>query len=102
MDIVTILIYLSLALIVLSLLMMLGFGLRTLVAGRKNYIAIGSIILALIVFAIMYVTANPDAYPPTAGQVVTAGEVAIVMTAVVMMGLALLALLGSAIRGVIQ
>ncbi|MDX1420768.1 MAG: hypothetical protein R3181_12430 [Rubricoccaceae bacterium] len=102
MDFVTILIYLAEAIIVLSLLMMVGFGLRALIAGRKNYIAIGSILLALVVFAIAYVTANPDAYPPTGTQVVTQGEVAIVMTAVVMMGLALLALVVSAVRGVVQ
>ena len=47
-----ILITLSLILIVLCLLMMVGFGLRALALGRKNYVALGSMALALVVFLI--------------------------------------------------
>ena len=98
---VEILIYLSLALIALSLLMMLGFGLRALVAGRKNFIAIGAMVLAIVVFAVVYVAVDAAGYDPLPGNPVTQGEAAIVLTAVVMFGLAIVALLGSAIRGII-
>ncbi len=99
---VTILIYISEALIVLSLLMMVGFGLRGLLLGRKNYIAIGSMVLAIVVFLIALAVANPDSYPPINGNAVTTGEAAIVLAAVAMFGLAILALLGSAVRGLFR
>ncbi len=95
---ITFIMYLSEALIVLCVLMMVGFGLRGLVLGRKNYIAIGSMVLALVVFLISLAIANPDAYPPINGKHVTTTEVAVVLTAIAMFGLAMLALLASAVR----
>lgn len=97
-----VLIYLSLALIALSLLMMVGFGLRALAFGRKNYIALGSMVLALVVFVIALAMANPDKYPPIGGNEVTTTEAAIVLTAVAMFCLAILALVGSAVRGLFR
>ncbi len=99
---VTILIYLSLTLIGLSMLMMVGFGFRALALGRKNYVAIGSMALALVVFLISLAIANPDAYPPINGKYVTTTEVAVVFTAIAMFGLAILALLASAVRGLFR
>ncbi len=99
---ITILMYLSEALIVLSLLMMVGFGFRGLILGRKNYIAIGSMALALVVFLISLAIANPDAYPPISGKYVTTTEVAVVFTAIAMFGLAILALLASAVHGLFR
>lgn len=99
---VTILIYLSLALIGLSLLMMVGFGFRALALGRKNYIAIGSMALALIVFLIAFTFVNPDAYPPIKSNAVTRTEAAIVLTAMAMFCLAILALFASAVRGLFR
>ncbi|NNF58433.1 MAG: hypothetical protein HKN04_09345 [Rhodothermaceae bacterium] len=99
---ITILVYLCEALIVLSLLMMLGFGLRTLIGGRKNYIAIGAFGLALLVFVILYLVWDAGQYAPLRGNPVTQGEAAIVLTAVVMFSLGILALLVSAVRGLIK
>ena len=99
---ITILIYLSEALIVLSLLIMIGFGLKTLIGGRKNYIGIGAFALAAIVFVILYFAWDASQYPPINGDPVTQGEAAIVITGVVLFGLAILALVGSAIRGLIR
>ena len=99
---VTIIIYISEALIVLSLLMMVVFGFRALILGRKNYVAIGSMALALVVFVIALAVANPDKYPPIGGNAVTTTEAAIVLTAVAMFCLAILALVGSAVRGLFR
>ena len=99
---ITFIMYLSEALIVLCVLMMVGFGLRGLVLGRKNYIAIGSMVLALIVFLISLVIADPDVYPPINGKYVTTTEVAVVFTAIAMFGLAILALLASAVHGLFR
>lgn len=85
-----------------SLLMMIGFGLRALALGRKNYVALGSMALAGVVFLITLVIANPDNYAPILGNPVSKPEAAIVLTAVVMFFLAILALIGSAIRGLIR
>lgn len=102
MDIATIFIYLSLALIGLSLLTMIGFGFRTLIGGQKNYTAIGSFALALVIFFLVYAMADPDAYPIIPGQVLTEAEIAIVLTGVIMLGLGLLALVVSGLRGLIR
>lgn len=99
MDLVTILIFICQALIVLGLLAMLGFGIRALIGGRKNYIAIGSMVLALVVFVVAFAMANPDAYAPINGNEVTKPEAAIVLTAVAMFFLSIGALLVSAVRG---
>ncbi len=96
---VTIIIYVCEALIVLSLLMMLGFGLRGLFLGQKNYVAIASMVLPLVVFVICMAMTSPDSYAPLRGNEVTSAEAGIVLTAVVMFGLAIFALLGSAVRG---
>ena len=97
-----ILIFLSLGLIAISLVLMVVFGLRALIAGRKNYIAIGSIVLALVVFLIAFAIANPDAYQPLPDNPVHKAEAAIVLTAVVMFCLAILGLVVSAARGLIR
>lgn len=94
-----ILITLSLILIVLCLLMMVGFGIRALVLGRKNYIALGSMALAGVVFLIAFAVTGADAYAPLRGNPVTKAEAAIVLTAIAMFGIAILALVGSAVRG---
>lgn len=94
-----ILITLSLILIALSLLMMVGFGFRALLLGRKNYIALGSMALAAIVFLIAFALTSGDAYAPLPGNPVTKAEAAIVLTAISMFGIAILALVGSAVRG---
>ncbi|MCH7975290.1 MAG: hypothetical protein IIC18_01890 [Bacteroidetes bacterium] len=99
---ITFIMYLSEALIVLCVLMMVGFGLRGLILGRKNYIAMGSMALALVVFLISLAIANPDGYPPINGKYVTTTEVAVVFTAIAMFGLAILALLVSAVRGLFR
>ena len=99
---ITILMYLSQALIVACVLMMVGFGLRGLVFGRKNYIAIGSMALALVVFLISLAIADPDVYPPINGKYVTTTEVAVVFTAIAMFGLAIAALLVSAVHGLFR
>ncbi len=99
---VTIIIFVCEALIGLSLLMMLVFGLRGLLLGSKNYVAIGSMVLALVVFLVCIAIANPDAYPPIGGNPVTKTEAGIVLTAVAMFSLAILALLGSAVRGLFR
>ena len=102
MDLATIFIYLSLALIGLSLLLMIGFGLRTLIGGQKNYSAIASFVLAGVLFFVLYMIADPTGYPQVPGQVLTKAEVAIVLTGVLMLGLGLLALVFSGIRGLLR
>jgi hypothetical protein len=99
---VTILIYLSEALIVLSLLMMIGFGMRTLIGGRKNFLSIGAFALAALIFVVLFFVWDASQYPPINGDPVTQGEAAIVLTAVVMFSLGILALLVSAVRGMIN
>ena len=102
MDFVTILIILSELMIVIGLLLMVGFGLRALLAGRKNFISIGAFALAVLVFFFFYVTADPAGYTPLPGNPVTPAEAAIVLTAVTMLGLGLLALAVSAVSSIIR
>lgn len=95
------LIYLCEFLIAGGLLAMLGFGLRALIGGRKNYVAIGSMVLATVVFLVALMMVNPESYPPINGNEVTATEAAIVLTAVAMFFLSIGALVVSAVRGMI-
>ncbi len=102
MDLVSLLIYVCLGLIGVSLLLMAGFGLRALVSGRKNLVALVGYALAVVLFIGAYLVVSADGYPPQGTNEVTQAEVAIVYTAVIMLGLAFLALIVSGVRGLIR
>jgi hypothetical protein len=102
MDLVALLIYCCLGLTALCLLAMAGFGLRQLLAGRRNDLLIGAFALALAVFAVAYAFADPSGYPLERGQAVTRGEVALFYTAVVMLALTTLALVTSGVRSAVR
>ncbi|MFN3596705.1 MAG: hypothetical protein ACK41D_05485 [Rubricoccaceae bacterium] len=87
----TALIYLSLALIALSLLMMVGFGLRNGFARVRgeSKLAIAAFVLPVLVLVIAYAVDGR-------------WEAAFIVTAVVMAASGLLALLISGVRGLVQ
>ena len=97
MDLLTLLIYLSLFLIGAGLVIMLIFGAINMSRGKSNPFVIVAAVVPLLIFGLTYATA-PSALPDG----VTAAEHAIIYTVVIMLGLALVLLALSALRGVLR
>ena len=97
MDILNILIWLSLLLIAGGLVIMLVFGAINMSRGKSNPFVIVAAVVPLVIFGLTYATAPADL--PTG---VTQAEHAIIYTVVIMLGLALLLLVLSALRGLVR
>ena len=86
---ITALIYLSLALIAVSLAVMLFFGLRNLARSGENKLVLLAAIVPVIVFGVCYALYG-------------GWESGMVMTAVAMIALTALVMVGSALRGFVR
>ena len=91
------LMYLSLFLIGAGLVIMLIFGAINMSRGKSNPFVLVAAVVPLVIFGLTYATA-PAALP----EGVTAAEHAIIYTVVIMLGLSLLLLVLSALRGVFR
>ena len=97
MDLLTILIWLCLFLIGGGLVIMLIFGAINMSRGKSNPFVIIAAVVPLLIFGLTYATAPADL--PTG---VSAGEHAIIYTVVIMLGLTMLLLVLSALRGALR
>lgn len=91
-GIVPILIWLVLAMIALGLLTMLVFGLKGLASGKHRPWSIGAMLLPLVVFGIAYAM-NAGSDTPAAA--------AVVLTAVILIGVGIVAVLVTGLKGFI-
>ena len=91
-GIVPIAIWLSLALVALGLLVIIVFGVKSLIAGKHRLWSIAAMLLPLVVFGICYAISLGSPEPATT---------AMILTALVLLVGGILAILVTGIKGVI-
>ncbi len=76
----------ALALLGLAILLLLAFGIRNLLYGKVRLVAMGTIVIPVLIFGLLRLLNYPNDY-------------AAILTALIMFGLGMLALLLTGIRG---